>query len=450
MNIKNLQNILKEVISDLKKAKGEEKQRRKVAASKEMRSRGLPKYKKNPDGKSFGPDNPHAGHYFGINHQAEFGGHKKGTSVVGAHIRDKADPVIPLREQRADNIKDLKGASKPNLPKSEDSMKKTDPKTKLQGVLLDKAHDHNETFKKIIEATKNKLDKAKIYDIKSKQMIADLGQPEHTTPPKGELKAVGEGFKPEKAKFVSKKPAKQKMAKTDLNKDAAPAPAPMPKPAMPKMKTPSNKKPKMQAPSLKMPSKLAHSELEKADHGKHSYPKSGEKGVHQPPSRMSEMMNIQNNPGKSTAGFHARMGAKDKGVDSQWKANSRRMHEEKLKELKDMPKADLPKSELKKDGGTAANPTSRVDTGFGRVIVKSDNMWKSFMEKCMKCMSMKKDDKPHAKGTPEHAAHEVVESGKSLTEAIAQVKDKEKMMDHLRTLDNPKNLRSPENKKSEK
>ncbi len=35
------------------------------------------------------------------------------------------------------------------------------------------------------------MNKAKIYDIKSKKMIADHGQPEKTTPPKGNLKLVG-------------------------------------------------------------------------------------------------------------------------------------------------------------------------------------------------------------------------------------------------------------------
>lgn len=57
--------------------------------------------------------------------------------------RDKAKKVL----------RDIKSSSKPNLPKSE-------------------------------------LEKAKIYDFKSGKMIADLGQPEFTTPPRGNLKLV--------------------------------------------------------------------------------------------------------------------------------------------------------------------------------------------------------------------------------------------------------------------
>ncbi len=68
----------------------------------------------NPDGKSIGPvHDMDRHHYYGINHQSSR--HEPGVSVVGGHIRDKSDPVIPLREQRQDNIDQMKKATKPKL-----------------------------------------------------------------------------------------------------------------------------------------------------------------------------------------------------------------------------------------------------------------------------------------------------------------------------------------------
>ncbi len=68
----------------------------------------------NPGGKSIGPvNNMDRHHYFGINHQSSI--HEPGVSIVGGHIRDKSDPVIPLREQRQDNIDSMRKASKPKI-----------------------------------------------------------------------------------------------------------------------------------------------------------------------------------------------------------------------------------------------------------------------------------------------------------------------------------------------
>lgn len=116
---KKLLKAAKENPEALKKTvSGKVKSLRALKIRQETAKRGIPRYK--DMGTHIAPNRPHEGHYFGINHQAKFGGHKEGTSVVGAHIRDKADPVIPLKEQREDKVRHLKQAPKPNLPKSEE------------------------------------------------------------------------------------------------------------------------------------------------------------------------------------------------------------------------------------------------------------------------------------------------------------------------------------------
>jgi hypothetical protein len=52
------------------------------------------------------------------------------------------------------------------------------------------------------------MNKAKIYDIKSKKMIADHGEPEKTTPPKGNLKLVGSAPAKQQPKAPVKKQPK--------------------------------------------------------------------------------------------------------------------------------------------------------------------------------------------------------------------------------------------------
>lgn len=55
------------------------------------------------------------------------------------------------------------------------------------------------------------MNKAKIYDIKSKKMIADHGEPEKTTPPKGDLKLVGSASaKPQSKTPIKKQPKSAK------------------------------------------------------------------------------------------------------------------------------------------------------------------------------------------------------------------------------------------------
>lgn len=74
-----------------------------------------------------------------------------------------------------------------------------------------------------------------------------------------------------------------------------------------------------------------------------------------------------------------------------------------------------------------------------------------YMKSCSmkKSWGLKKDDKPHEPGTPEHAAHEVAEHGDSIKEHAEKMPAAEakEMMGHLRTLKDPSEHRSPENKK---
>jgi hypothetical protein len=101
-------------VTDLIKARGEEKQRRQALASK---AHG----KKFNAANNWGLDDPKRGHEFGINPQSKR--HAPGVSVAGGHLRDKSDPVIPLKEQHKDHLRHLKEAPKANLPKSEDMKK---------------------------------------------------------------------------------------------------------------------------------------------------------------------------------------------------------------------------------------------------------------------------------------------------------------------------------------
>lgn len=63
------------------------------------------------------------------------------------------------------------------------------------------------------------------------------------------------------------------------------------------------------------------------------------------------------------------------------------------------------------------------------------------------CQPVKKDDAPHEPGSPEDAAHDVVEEGSSLKDEIEQLSPEERddMLRHLRTLKDKRKHRSPEN-----
>lgn len=130
-----------------------------------------------------------------------------------------------------------------------------------------------------------------------------------------------------------------------------------------------------------------------------------------------------------------------------------------------------------KPKGTAANPTSRMDTGYGKVIVKAapapapapkpaaPAMPKMQTPKMkapkikaptqkmpeMQMSAMKKDDKPHPPGSPGERSHAVVEHGASFPKAMADMNRKghdatHRFLNHLRSLKNrPDRMRSPEN-----
>lgn len=68
-------------------------------------------------------------------------------------------------------------------------------------------------------------------------------------------------------------------------------------------------------------------------------------------------------------------------------------------------------------------------------------------EKLFNKSLMVKDDKPHPKDSPEDLAHDVVEEGKDLKEALKHAKDqKARLLAHLRTLKDKKQLRSEKNR----
>lgn len=134
----------------------------------------------------------------------------------------------------------------------------------------------------------------------------------------------------------------------------------------------------------------------------------------------------------------------DQGTSTQRFGGKEAVHR-KIDELKSMPKPNLPKSELQKDG-TAGNPTSRIDTGFGRIIVNS--------EKDRNGNAIIKDDKPHPANSPEDKAHDIVEAGESVKDAAKALgndaEKMKKMFEHLRQRqkEGMKWERSPENRKA--
>jgi hypothetical protein len=106
---------------------------RHVLRSQEMKRRGLPKYKLNPGGDSIGPDNPHAGHRYGINRPWK---DKKGSgeSVMGHKVRNPGQWMSSAKEDSKDRIADMRGASKPNLPKSEEIQDDIQKTLKIAGT----------------------------------------------------------------------------------------------------------------------------------------------------------------------------------------------------------------------------------------------------------------------------------------------------------------------------
>lgn len=99
-------------------------------------------------------------------------------------------------------LNEFKGIPQPPTPKAPEKAIAPTPKIPQPKMpSLGKAARPLSSFmqKKMQKA---ELNKAKIFDIKTGKMTHDLGQPEKTTPPKGNLKLVG-------APQESKKPAKK-------------------------------------------------------------------------------------------------------------------------------------------------------------------------------------------------------------------------------------------------
>jgi hypothetical protein len=98
----------------------EVKESRRKAAIQEEKQRGVPKYKKNPDGNSDGPNRPNQGHHYGINHPwKEKAG--SGESVMGHKIREPGQWVTSAKDDAKRTLRHLKEAPNPSLPKSESS-----------------------------------------------------------------------------------------------------------------------------------------------------------------------------------------------------------------------------------------------------------------------------------------------------------------------------------------
>jgi len=157
---------------------------------------------------------------------------QKGVSSMGNKARGMSfheDPKgnrINLSSESAkveskDKLKELKDMPKPNLPKSEDLDKASlsvplgpkgsgagsisginigsvgAPKKKKDGVTGMVSTNISSSSGATPAAAKSEdLDKAKIMDFKTGKMLADLGQPEHLTPPAGKLAIAPKDDKP--------------------------------------------------------------------------------------------------------------------------------------------------------------------------------------------------------------------------------------------------------------
>ena len=93
-----------------------------------------------------------------------------------------------------------------------------------------------------------------------------------------------------------------------------------------------------------------------------------------------------------------------------------------------------------------------LDEDFCEVVAKRQKAKMSMMDPIADAKIKKpvmKDDKPHPAGSPQDKAHDVVEQGQKLPQAMAQAKGgsagQAKLLAHLRTLKDSSKLRSPAN-----
>jgi len=170
-----------------------------------------------------------------------------------------------------------------------------------------------------------------------------------------------------------------------------------------------------------------------------------EKGVHKP-----HFGAAKRGTGTSEVGAFMAPG----GASSKTNAWAKDKHKEKLGELKNMPKPNLPKSEMDKaehqphpgpsrsehqkayDAKQQSESEAKLKTPEGEAARQAHNA------------KLKKDDMAHAPNSPQDKAHDVAEHADTMNHAmkILDTPEKQKaMLDHLRTLHEPAQLRSPEN-----
>jgi hypothetical protein len=158
-----------------------------------------------------------------------------------------------------------------------------------------------------------------------------------------------------------------------------------------------------QAPKPNLPK----AEMEKGEKGK-------QKGVHE------AHFGASHKTGTSSVGAHMAPG----GASAKTNAWAKEQHKDKLAELKEMPKPNLPKAEKEME------KTSEMGLALSEV---------------------KKDDMPHAPNSPQDKAHDVSEHADTIGHAMKILDTPERqraMLAHLRTLHDPSQARSEENKEA--
>ncbi len=405
-----LEKAIDNTYEDLKKAKGSEKERRRIAAFKEDKARGIPKFK--DMGTYIAPNRPHEGHEFGINQQMP--NSKEGTSVVGHHIKEKTDPVIPVKEQMKDKLKHLMSAPKPNLPKTElekakgseksDKEAPSDPNDLLEGIFGLKNPRNRPEYIKIQEekAKAAKGKKMKKADNKDPKEDAKLGEDienlveQHMLENKDKEKQEGHEIMKSKnqlwknwmekcMKSMQKSWGDQNLIMSEKLKKPYRSEAQRGKfhamkergeisPATVKEWDKASKGKKLPEKVKKVDPKTAlrptlvnkaNSQLDKAvTRDEH------EIGIHNVLPIYEQGKGVSH--GRSYAGQKVRQVSSGRGTPEISGIKAKALHAQKLREIISMAKPNLPKTELEKDGGTASFPTSRIDSGFGKVIVKKE------------------------------------------------------------------------------
>lgn len=122
-------------------------------------------------------------------------------------IKEKIESLEKADGKNTAQLNEFKGIPQPPAPKAPEKTIAPTPKIPQPKMpSLGKPSKPLNSFMKSRMEKSEKMNKAKIYDIKSKKMIADHGEPEKTTAPKGDLKIVTDKKEESKpAKRVAKK-----------------------------------------------------------------------------------------------------------------------------------------------------------------------------------------------------------------------------------------------------